>query len=65
MKKIYANLLGVWTDITNDGTVADYQDPVKYFQENLTYNDDSDVARCFKGNYINVQYNDKNYRIHP
>ena len=35
--RIYANLLGNWTDITETGTVADCQNPVTYFTENLTF----------------------------
>ncbi len=65
MKRIYANLLGVWVDITNTGTVADLQKPVIYFEENLTYEDGSKVAKCFGYDYIHVQYNGKDYRIHP
>lgn len=65
MTKIYANLLGKWTDITNEGTVADYQPPLKYFTENLTYSSGSNTANCFKFDYIHVQYRNKDYRLHP
>ena len=65
MKRIYANLLGNWVDITKDGTVADNQDPLKYFEENLVYDIGSNTANCFKYDYINIQYSGKNYRIHP
>lgn len=54
---IYANLLGVWTDVTDSGTVADHQDPVTYFKENL--------SELFKYDYIHVQHGDKDYRLHP
>lgn len=65
MKRIYANLLGKWTDITDTGTVEDHQDPSTYFEENLRYVDGSVVPECFKYDYVNVQYGGMNYRIHP
>lgn len=64
MKHIYANLLGEWVDITEDGTVEDHQDPSTYFKENLVYEPGSKVAKCFEHDYINIQYHDRNYRIH-
>ena len=63
--RIYANLLGSWTDITEDGTLADLRDPVTYIKEMLTYAPGSNVAECFKYDYINVQYKGHNYRLHP
>lgn len=57
MKRIYANLLGQWVDITDDGTVEDHQDPTTYFKENLTGK--------FEYDYINIQYYGRNFRIHP
>ena len=63
--KIFANLLGNWTDITNTGTVADCKDPTTYFKENLRYVEGETTAECFKYGYINVQYNNSNYRLHP
>jgi hypothetical protein len=63
--RIYANLLGTWTDITDTGTLADFQDPTTYIKENLRYLPDTNVAECFKHDYINVQYNGHNYRLHP
>lgn len=65
MKRIYANLLGEWIDITEAGTVEDNQDPTVFFNENLTYSENSKIARCFEYDYINIQYNGRNYRIHP
>ena len=62
---IYANLLGNWTDITETATVADYQDPVTYFKENLTFSNNSKIADCFEYGYVNVQYQGKNYRLTP
>lgn len=65
MKRIYANLLGEWIDITDVGTVEDYQNPRTYFEENLYFEENSRVAKCFEFDYINIQYNGRNYRIHP
>lgn len=65
MKRIYANLLGSWTDITHSGTVEDNQVPSTYFEEMLTFSDTSTVAEAFKYGYINIQYQGKNYRIDP
>lgn len=63
--RIYANLLGIWTDITDTGTIDDYQNPTTYFNEQLRYEGDSKTAECFKYDYINIQHDGKNYRIHP
>lgn len=65
MKRYYVNLLGTWVDITDAGTVEDHQRPAVYFAENLTFEDGDSVAKCFRGGYLNVQYEGKNYRIHP
>ena len=62
--KIYANLLGTWTDITNSGTVQDNANPVEFFKENLKYNNEISKFECFKYDWINVQYNNVNYKIH-
>ena len=59
MNRYYANLLGTWTDITDDGTVEDGQPMAKFFEENLVFQDESTVAECFRYGYINVQYNEK------
>ena len=63
--RISACLLGDWIDITETATVADNQEPVKYFKENLAYVDGSRYANCFKYDYIHVQYQGKDYRINP
>ena len=65
MKRIYANLLGQWTDITKSGTVENQQDPLTFFEENLTYDSGRHTAKCFEYDYINIQYENRNYRIHP
>lgn len=66
MKRIYANLLGTWTDIS-DATVFDYQPTLKYFEEVLLtpIDTNSKFTKLFEYNYINIQYDGKNYRIHP
>ncbi|GMB00887.1 hypothetical protein [Pelosinus sp. IPA-1] len=56
MKKVYANLLGTWIDITETGTLHN-RNPLTYVDEEIT--------EMFKYDYINVGYNNKNYRIHP
>jgi len=56
MKKVFANLLGEWIDITEDGTLHN--------RKPLTYVDE-EIHEMFKYDYINVGYNGKNYRIHP
>ena len=63
--RVYACLLGEWVDITEDGTVADCQNPVKYFEEHMVYQENSRYADCFKYDYIHVQYQGKDYRINP
>lgn len=56
MKRVYANLLGDWVDISESGTLHD-RDPLTYVDE--------EIMDMFKYNYINVGYQNKNYRIHP
>lgn len=63
--RIYANLLGNWTDITDCATVADYQNPTTYFEENYTFDENSKVAKCFEYGYVHVQYNGKDYKLAP
>ena len=63
--RVYACLLGEWVDITETCTVADCQDPVKYFEEHLEYQENSKYAECFKYDYIHIQYKGKDYRINP
>jgi hypothetical protein len=63
--RIYACLLGEWIDITETATVADCQNPVTYFQENLRYEDGARNAKCFEYDYIHIQYQGKDYRINP
>ena len=63
--RIYANLAGTWTDITDTGTVADGQSPTIYFAENLTFAEGTNVAECFKYGFIHVQYHGHDYRLHP
>lgn len=63
--KIYANLIGEWVDISSDGTVEDNQDPIAFFNEQLTYESASTKAKCFEHDFIHVQFKGKDYRIHP
>ena len=63
--RIYANLIGNWIDITDCATIADCQNPVGYINEHLTYTKNSNVAECFKYDYVHIQYDGKDYRIHP
>lgn len=65
MKRYYACLLGNWVDITDAGTVEDHQSPSTYFEDRLRYAAGSKSADCFAYDYLNIQYNGKNYRIHP
>lgn len=64
--RIYANLLGNWTDITN-ATVFSGNPALKYFQEVLLtpITKDSKISKLFEYDYINVEYNEHQYRIHP
>ena len=57
MKRMYACLLGNWIDITDDGTVDSHKNPSVYIEE--------ESHEMFKYDYINIQYQGKNYRIHP
>lgn len=56
MKRVHANLLGTWVDITDDG-LLDNRNPLTYIEE--------EIQDMFKYDYINISYHDKNYRIHP
>lgn len=64
MKRYYACLLGNWVDIT-DCTVEDNQKASEYFKNNLAYGKNDKIAKCFEYDYINIQYDNKNYRINP
>lgn len=55
MKRIYANLIGNWTDIS-DGLINEEKAPV-YVKEQ--------IQDMFKYDYVNIFYKDKTYRIHP
>lgn len=56
MKRVYANLLGNWTDITDTGKIHGSAADT-YVKEEL--------QDMFKYDYVNVEYDGKNYRIHP
>lgn len=65
MKRYYANLLGNWVDITEEGTVENHQHVPTFFEERLEYLNGGKISEYFKYDYINIQYKGKNYRIHP
>lgn len=56
MKRVYANLIGNWTDITSDGLING-NTPTIWVEEEL--------VDLFKYDYVNVDINNKRYRIHP
>ena len=56
MKRVYANLLGNWTNITDAGKIHG-NDAAIYIKEEL--------QDMFKYDYVNVEYGGNNYRIHP
>ena len=56
MNRVYANLLGNWTDITSDGLINE-SEAYLYVKEQ--------IQDMFKYDYIKVFYKDKTYRIHP
>lgn len=56
MKRVYACLLGNWTDITDDGLLHQRK-PLIYVDE--------EIQDMFEYDYINVEYKKQNYRIHP
>lgn len=56
MKMVYANPLGNWTDTTDTGKIHG-SDAGTYVKEEL--------QDMFKYDYVNVEYDGKNYRIHP
>ncbi|MFR1834190.1 MAG: hypothetical protein ACLSX5_13680 [Lachnospiraceae bacterium] len=55
MKRIYANLIGNWTDIS-DGLINEEKASV-YVKER--------IQDMLKYDYVNIFYKDKTYRIHP
>lgn len=64
MKRIYANLIGNWIDITDTGTI-EQQDPGSFIEENLYYKSPDRKAKCFEYDYVHIQYEGADYRIHP
>lgn len=58
MTKIYACLLGEWVNLTDsNSTIDDRRDPNTWWEE--------DGPNMFEYDYVNIQYKNKNYRIHP
>ncbi len=64
MTRVYACLLGDWIDITNTGTIEN-ESPLTYITEELGNCGNNDTFKSFQYDYVNIQYNRKNYRIHP
>lgn len=58
MKKIYANLLGEWIQLNDSNATLDSHIPPSVWIEEC-------LQDAFKFDYINVQYDNRNYRIHP
>jgi len=56
VKRVYACLLGNWVDITDKGLLHQ-RNPLIYVDE--------EIQDMFLYDYINVLYENKNYRIHP
>lgn len=62
--QVYANILGQWTDITNTGTI-DQRDPITYVKEELGHSKNGTDFKSFEYDYVNIEYAEKTYRIHP
>lgn len=58
MANIYACLCGKWVNLTSSNSTVDDGKPVNTWWKE----ENNDL---FKYDYINIQYNGKNYRIHP
>ena len=58
MKRLYANILGDWVELTVDtATIDKGQSPSVWMQESL--------QDAFKYDYVNIEYKGKEYRVHP
>lgn len=58
MTNIYACLCGKWVNLSAANATVDNEKPVQTW-----WKEEND--KLFGYNYINIQYNGKNYRIHP
>ena len=58
MKSIYAFLCGTWVNLSTSNATVDDGKPVNNWWEN-------EGDKLFDYDYLNIQYNGKNYRIHP
>lgn len=56
MIRIYANLIGTWTDISEDGEIFN-EDPITFYRESW--------QTIFDNDYVNVGFEGVNYRLHP
>nr|DAQ49429.1 MAG TPA: hypothetical protein [Caudoviricetes sp.] len=58
MKSIYACLCGTWVNLSASNATVDDGKPVNTWWKN-------EGDKLFEYDYLNIQYNGKNYRIHP
>lgn len=58
MTNIYACLCGKWVNLSASNATVDNQKTVQTW-----WKEEND--KLFNYDYINIQYNGKNYRIHP
>lgn len=58
MKHIYACLCGTWVNLSAANATVDDGKPV-----NIWWKEEGD--KLFKYDHLNIQYKEKNYRIHP
>lgn len=61
-KRLYANLLGEWVDITDS-----YIDrmPAREFLQGIEYEKGSKVAKGLDWDYVLISHDGNDYRIHP
>lgn len=58
MKYIYACLCGTWVNLSAANATVDDGKPV-----NIWWKEEGD--KLFEYDHLNIQYKEKNYRIHP
>jgi hypothetical protein len=58
MKHIYACLCGTWVNLSAANATVDDRKPV-----NIWWKEEGD--KLFEYDHLNIQYKEKNYRIHP
>ncbi|MED0688025.1 hypothetical protein [Anoxybacillus ayderensis] len=70
MKRIYANLLGEWVDLSSDDTCLigpRMVSPSVWWEENaeIWSPDKKDEHTMYQLDYVNIHYKGKDYRISP